>query len=495
MQRHLAVDIGSESGRVFVGYIQDGKVHTEELHRFRTQFMQIHGKSVRNIYRYHEEILHALKLYAEKYGDRLASIGVDSWGGDFVLLDREGNISQLPTSYRSTSAGNDAAEIIEEKMGIEEVYGRTGNQAMPTDTLSQLVRLVRDRAPSMDDPHGILFMGDVYQYLLGARPCCEHSLASYSRMYNNVKGRWDEEIMEKMGIPLTIQTPVVYAGDVIGQVDPVILEEAGIRGPVNIITPCTHDTSCAALAVPDLGEDWAFISSGTWSLLGTETGGPIINDLSYAGNFSNSTMPLKTNMFKKNVQGMWIVQQCKKAWKDRYSYDQLVQMAAKVTDNDVFFDVDMEPFYDPKNMAMAIADSVGRDFGVDVDWQDAGKISRICFESLALKYRYCFDKLLKAADKKISKIYILGGGSYNQLLNQFTADATGYPVYTGVYEGSNIGNVLLQAYGCGELKDKREMRQVVSNTFNKKAYYPEMTEIWDEKYRIFVERISHKAQW
>ena len=170
-------------------------------------------------------------------------------------------------------------------------------------------------------------------------------------------------------------------------------------------------------------------------------------------------------------------------------------MAAKVTDNDVFFDVDMEPFYDPKNMAMAIADSVGRDFGVDVDWQDAGKISRICFESLALKYRYCFDKLLKAADKKISKIYILGGGSYNQLLNQFTADATGYPVYTGVYEGSNIGNVLLQAYGCGELKDKREMRQVVSNTFNKKAYYPEMTEIWDEKYRIFVERISHKAQW
>lgn len=495
MKRHLAVDIGSESGRVFVGYVQDGKVYTEELHRFRTQFMQIHGKSVRNIYRYHEEILHALKLYAEKYGEELESIGVDSWGGDFVLLDRDGNICALPTSYRATSAGMDAAQIIEEKMGIEEVYRRTGNQAMPTDTLSQLVRLVRDRAPSMDDPRGILFLGDVYQYLLGAKPCCEHSLASYSRIYNNVENRWDEEIMTKMGIPLTIKTPVVYAGDVIGQVDPFILEEAGIKGPVNIITPCTHDTSCAALAVPDMGEDWAFISSGTWSLLGTETDTPVINDLSYAGNFSNSTMPLKTNMFKKNVQGMWIIQQCKEAWGDRYSYEELVQMAEKITDNQVFFDVDTEPFYAPENMAATIADSVEKDFGVSVDWRDAGRISRICFESLALKYRYCFDKLLSAADKKISKIYILGGGSYNRLLNQFTADATGYPVYTGVYEGSNTANILLQAYGSGELKDKEEMRQVVCNTFEKQVYYPKETEIWEKKYKIFQERISHKTQW
>ena len=211
MRRHLAVDIGSESGRVFVGYVEDGKVYTEEIHRFRTQFMQLRDRSVRNIYRYHEEILYALKLYAEKYGDELESIGVDSWGSDFVLLDRDGNISRLPASYRATSVSMDAAEIIEQKMGLKEVYYRTGNQAMPTDTLSQLVRLIRDRDPSLDAPGGILFMGDVYHYMLGAKACCEHSLASYSRFYNNREQHWDEEIMERLGIPRTLQTPVVYA--------------------------------------------------------------------------------------------------------------------------------------------------------------------------------------------------------------------------------------------------------------------------------------------
>ncbi len=495
MRRHLAVDIGSESGRVFVGYVEDGKVYTEEIHRFRTQFMQLRDRSVRNIYRYHEEILYALKLYAEKYGDELESIGVDSWGSDFVLLDRDGNISRLPASYRATSVSMDAAEIIEQKMGLKEVYYRTGNQAMPTDTLSQLVRLIRDRDPSLDAPGGILFMGDVYHYMLGAKACCEHSLASYSRFYNNREQHWDEEIMERLGIPRTLQTPVVYAGDTIGTVDERILAEAGIRGGVKIVTPCTHDTSCAALAVPDLGTDWLFISSGTWSLIGTETQSPVMNEISYAYNLSNSTMPLKTNMLKKNIQGMWIIQQCRQAWGDCCSYAEIVQQAEQITDNACYIDVDMEEFYAPENMPKAVCNAVKRDFGVEVNWKDIPRVSRICFESLALKYRYYSDKLLSAANKKVSKVYILGGGSYNGLVNQFTANATGYPVYTGVYEGSNVANVLLQSYGCGEIKDKKEMRQIVCNTFATQKYTPEDTEVWDLKYEIFERKVSHKAQW
>lgn len=495
MRRHLAVDIGSESGRVFVGYIQDGKVYTEEIHRFRTQFMQLRDKSVRNIYRYHEEILYALKLYAEKYGDTLESIGVDSWGSDFVLLDREGNISRIPASYRETSVSQDAAEIIERKMGLREVYLHTGNQAMPTDTLSQIVRLIRDKDPSMDEPHGILFMGDVYQYMLGAKACCEHSLAGYSRMYDNRNNCWDDEILNRFDIPYTIKTPVVYAGEVIGTVDSKILEQAGIRGEVKIVTPCTHDTSCAALAVPDMGEDWIFISSGTWSLIGTETSGPIINETSFAHNLSNSTMPLKTNMLKKNIQGMWVIQQCRQAWGNSCSYGEIVEQAKKVNDNNWYIDVDMEDFYAPDNMAKSVANAVKRDFGADLDWKDIPTISRICFESLALKYRYYSDKLLTAADKKISKIYILGGGSYNHLVNQFTADATGYPVYTGVYEGSNIANILLQAYGCGEIENKEAMRRIICNTFKTEIYTPADTDLWNHKYSIFENKISHKAQW
>lgn len=495
MKRHLAVDIGSESGRVYAGYVSDGKVYTEEIHRFQTQFMQAHHKSLRNIYRYHEEIIKALGQYAASYGKELESIGVDSWGSDFVLLDRDGNISRLPASYRATSESSDAAEIIEQRFGLKNVYFRTGNQAMPTDTLSQLVRLIRDRDPAMDDPGGILFMGDAYHYLLGAAASCEHSLAGYSRFYNNGKDCWDEEIMERFGLPQTLRMPVVRAGDVIGCVDPVILREAGIEGEVKIITPCTHDTSCAALAVPDLGSDWAFISSGTWSLLGTETEAPVINELSYRYNLSNSSMSLGTNMLKKNIQGMWIIQQCRRAWGDSESYEELVRLAEAQEDNECYIDVDREEFYSPDNMAKAVAGAVNRDFGTEVNWRDRGKISRICYESLALKYRWYCDKILTAADKKISRIYILGGGSKNKLLNQLTANATGYPVCTGVTEGSSVANILLQAYGSGEVKSKKEMRQIVCGTFEKQTYCPENKEIWDKKYDAFIRRISHNAQW
>lgn len=495
MKRHLAVDIGSESGRVYMGYIQEGKVYTEEIYRFKTQFMQAHGKSMRNIYRFHEEIIHGMQEYAEKYGSTLDSIGVDSWGSDFVLLDRKGHICALPVSYRGMPSAKKEEQYIEEKFGLKKLYMRTGNQAMPPDTINQLVRMIMNQDSCMDDPHAILFMGDLYQYLLGADPCCEHSLVSYCRFYNNLFFDWDDEVMDALGIPQNIKTKIVYAGDIIGTVDAAILKEVGLDEGVKIITPCTHDTACAALAIPDMGEDWMFISSGTWSLIGTETDGPVINEISCKYNMSNSTMPLKTNMLKKNIQGMWVIQQCRKAWGNKHSYPEIVEAAQKAPELNVFIDVDMEEFFAPDNMAIAVAEAVKRDFGVDVDWKDIGSIARICYESLALKYRYYAEKILQAANKKVSKIYIVGGGSKNALLNQFTANATGYTVCTGVTEGSSIANILLQAYGAGELKDKQEMRQVICNTFEVQTFEAQDEAVWNEKYRIFETQISHKAQY
>lgn len=495
MKRHLAVDIGSESGRVYMGYIQNGKVYTEEIYRFKTQFMQAHGRSMRNIYRFHEEIIHGMQRYAEKYGTTLESIGVDSWGSDFVLLDREGNISALPVSYRGIPSAKKEEEYIEEKFGLKNLYMRTGNQAMPPDTINQLVRMIMNKEPCLDDPHGILFMGDLYQYLLGAEPCSEHSLVSYCRFYNNLFFDWDDEVMNALGIPQDIKTKIVYAGDTIGEVDLEILKEAGIEGSVKIITPCTHDTACAALAIPDMNDDWMFISSGTWSLIGTETEKPVINELSCKYNMSNSTMPIKTNMLKKNIQGMWVIQQCRKAWGNKISYPEIVDAAQTAEDLNVFIDVDMEEFYAPSNMAIAVSNAVKRDFGVEIDWHDVGSIARICYESLALKYRYYAEKILQAANKSVSKIYIVGGGSKNELLNQFTANATGYTVCTGVTEGSSVANILLQAYGSGEVKDKQEMRQIICNTFETKSFEPKDIEIWRKKYNIFEQQISHQAQY
>ena len=494
MNRHIAIDIGSESGRAIVGYLKDEKLYSEEIHRFRTQFMQVRNRGMRNFYRYHEEILHSLSVYREKYGPKLSSIGVDAWGMDFVILDRGGNVLKMPAFYREATRTSDVNDIIEKKFGIRRLYERNGNQALPSDTLNQLIRLKRDDDPCLDNPHGLLFVSDLFHYFLGAMPCNEYSLASYGRLYNVLTQEWDAEVFNAFGFPMTLCKPVVHAGDTIGTVDPAILAGAGLEGEVPIITPCGHDTASAAMAIPDTGDDWAFISSGTWSLMGFETPGPIINELAIEYNLSNDGLAMGVNLFKKNITGTWLIQQCKDVW-GKYSYDQLTDLAEAAKDEDLFIDVNADDFYMPKNMPEAIARAVARDFGCEVDPSDAGRIARIIFQSMALKYRYYLDILLRAADKTISKMYITGGGSRNRVINQCTANAIGNPVYTGVYEGTSVGNLLLQAYGSGEIKDKQELRQIVKNSFPQNEFLPADKAKWDEKYAIFMEKAARPNEW
>ncbi len=490
---HLAADIGSESGKIIAGRIVNGKIETAELHRFRTQDFRLNNRRARNFYRYHEEILHSLKLFADQYGSELCSIGVDAWGGDFVLLDRKGNITRLPSSYRD-HAFSDVAKIVERNFGRFNLYRITGNQEMPTDTLHQILRLQQEDEPSIEAPHAILFVADVFHYLLGGEISCEHSLVSYSRIFNRERDDWDDSILDAFGIPRSIKTKISHAGECVGQVNPRILADAGIFGTVDIITPCSHDTACAALAVADAGDDWAFISSGTWSLMGTETPVSIHSEEAWRHNFSNSTMPLMTNMFKKNITGTWIIQQCKDAWK-KYSYSEIVELAKNAPDLDCFVDVDAPDLYANDDMPGMICGMIGEYFGIRVDPEDAGAVARIIFQSMALKYDFYLGKLLKAAGKTISKIYIVGGGSKNYLINQFTANASGYPVYTGVFEASSVGNLLLQAYGCGELADKDAMRRVVINSFPQNCFQPEDRERWALKREIFLRDVPHRSEF
>lgn len=494
LKLHLAIDIGSESGRATVGYIENDKLMTKEIHRFKTQFMTLRDVSVRNFYRFHEEIIKALKIFASEYGNELSSIGVDAWGGDFVLLNRAGEINRLPESYRNVTSSADVDDIVEKKFGIKSLYFRNGNQIMPNDTLTQLIRLRVSDDPSLDDPHTLLFVSDLFHYFLGAKPCCEHSLASYSRLYNINSKDWDYDVLRAFDLPATITNEIVYAGDKIGSVSQSILADAGIKGNVDIITPCSHDTSCAALAIPDCGDEWAFLSSGTWSLLGLETDLPIVNDFTFESNFSNSSMPVKANMFKKNITGTWIIQQCCQKW-EMYDYNQIVQQAEAADDIDAFIDVNSEEFYSSADMPNAISCAVKHDFDLDVSPLDIGTVSRIVFQSMALKYRFYLSKLLKASGKSIKKIYVLGGGSKNRLLNQFTANACGYMVSAGVYEASTTGNLLLQAFGSGELKDVSEMRQIVINTFPQNLYYPQNAEKWAEKFEVFLRKAAKKNLW
>ena len=491
---HLAIDMGSESGRAIVGWLEDGKLRTESFYRFRTQFMQIRDRSVRDLYRIHEEIMEALKLYAKQYGPKLDSISVDAFGGDFVILNRDGNLNHLPESCRSHSSGDEVRRYVEEHYGARRLYMRNGNQQLPMDVLHTLIRMKLSNDPALDDPHGMLWVADTMHYLLGGRPCCERSMPTFARFYNVREDKWDDEVLDAFGLPRGICSEVVEPATVTGQIDPEILRICGLEGPVPIISACTHDTACALISVPDNNRDWVFISCGTWALMGIETDQPVISDFSFENNFSNSTIPFGDNMFKRNVTGTWIIQQCREKWGD-IPYDEIVNLAEQAEDTDFSIDINSVDFFAPKDMLSAVTGAVERDFGVKIDRNDVGTISRIVFESMVLKYRMYIENLLKAADRKISKIYMLGGGSKNRLLNQYTANACGYPVYAGVYEASSTGNLLLQMVGSGELADKKQMREVSAATFPQTVFEPRNREAWDRKFAVYMERSAKQNQW
>ena len=494
MGYHLAVDMGSESGRVTVGRLGNGILKMDSIHRFRTQFTRIHGCDYRNLYRFNDEIQYALALYAKRYGSSLDSISVCSWGGDFVVLNRDGNLNHLPISYRRLNTIDRILPLIEKIFGERTLYERNGNQRMPSDPLSILLRMKLDDDPSLDDPHGILFIADAMHYLLGAQACCERSMPTFGRLYDFRLDSWDVEVFTKFGLPKGLCTRVVPPGTHIGDIDPGILKIAGLASPVPIVTSCTHDTACALVAVPDNRRNWAFISCGTWALMGIETDEPVINDISFENNFNNSSVPFQQNMFKRNMTGTWIIEQCKQLW-NQYSYEEIVDLAEKAEGSELSIDINSHEFYDPEDMLIAITTALKRDFNVDIDRNNVSVLADIVYRSMALEYRRYLGALLKAANRKIDRIYMLGGGSRNRLIAQYTANACGYSVYTGVYEGSSVGNLLLQAYACGELKDKESMRQVSSNTFPQTVYEPADIRLWDKWFSVYSERVIRQNLW
>ena len=313
VKRHIAFDLGAESGRAIVGWLEDGKLVFEELHRFPTQGMAIRSTLRWNVYRFYEEMLAALKKYVAQYGSKLESIGVDTWGIDFGLLDAQGELLELPYHYRDArTAGTD--RVLEEKFGNRQVYEITGTQFLICNTLNQLIAAKRNGDRAAREAEQMLFMADLLHYFLCGSMSSEYTVASISQMMDTRKKRWSDELFDTFGIPRTLQTPIVYAGDCIGTLADEIASQAGLDTGVKIITPAVHDTASAATAVPTEGENWAYISTGTWCIAGLETGAPIINDESCRLSISNSGGAFGKNLFLKNVMGLWIIQQCKKEW-------------------------------------------------------------------------------------------------------------------------------------------------------------------------------------
>jgi len=489
-KRYLAFDLGAESGRAIVGIIEDGRLKLDEIHRFPTRGLEINGTIRWNVYRFFEEIVKGIKIYVEKYGDEVESIGVDTWGVDFGLIDKNGQLLGLPYHYRdSKNIGTD--RILEEKFGNENIYEVAGVQFLPFNTLNQICSLVKMDDSSLKEAENILFIGDLLHYFLTGKICCEHTAVSISQLYNNNTADWEDRIFKAFSIPESIKTKVIFAGDTIGALLDGIAEETGLLKGVSVIAPAVHDTASAAVAIPATENgNWAYLSSGTWSIMGLELDKPIINPESFSMSLSNSGGAFKKNLLLKNVMGLWIIQQCKLSWNrnnPKLGYPEIQAMAHKAEKFQALMDVDDIRFLNPDDMPEEIVKYLHETGQGNFNKEDIGTVARIVFESLAMKYRFVMEKLEKVTSSKISVLYILGGGSKNSLLNQLTSNAINLPVVAGPDEATAIGNIMMQACGKGQYNSLQEIRKCVHESFELQNFQPEQDDDWNFRYQTFLE--------
>jgi rhamnulokinase len=491
MSVHLAIDLGAESGRAILGRLDDKRLRVEEIHRFPTGFLTVNNRLYWNIYRFFEEVKKALQLCAGKIIPD--SIGIDTWGVDFGLLDDYGQLIGLPFSYRDRRTEG-AADSFFSKVSRENVYKITGVQFMEFNTLFQLESMSRYESPLLKIADSVLFIPDILNYFLCGIKKTEFTFATTSQIFNSSLMKWDPVLLSALGIKQSLFQDIVSPGSILGTLSTEISKETGIP-EVPIIAVAAHDTASAVAAIPSYGRDWAYISSGTWSLMGVETDRPVISEASYKSNFTNEGGVEGRWRVLKNIAGMWLLQECRKAWGSEGcfpSYDELIGEAELARAFSAFIDPDYKGFKSPTDMSEAIK-KYCKETGQPVP-QKRGEIVRSILEGLALKYRFVLEQLKKIYDSEINRIHIIGGGSRNDLLNRFTADATGLPVIAGPVEATAIGNLLMQASALGKIGGLDELRDIVCRSFETKKYdVSPCRDKWDtayEKYKKLLKRSS-----
>jgi rhamnulokinase len=482
MRNYLAFDLGAESGRAMLGSIRDDVLTLEELHRFPNIPVRLPTGLYWDTLRLFHEILQGLIAACRSRKIQLAGVGVDTWGVDFALLGADGALVDNPRHYRD-SRNNGMLERTFAVIPREEIFAHTGIQFMQLNTLYQLHAMKLANSPALEVARTFLMMPDLFNYWLTGVMRCELTDASTTQFYNPVKKRWAFELLERLGLPTTIFPEIVPPGTLLGPLLPHVAEETG-AGEVPVYATCCHDTASAVAAVPAEGDGWCYISSGTWSLMGVELTEPIINQRSLELNFTNEIGAAGTVRFLKNIAGMWLLQECRRAWalKGReYSYDELAQLAAAAPPFTAVIDPDA--FLEPGRMPEKIAEYCRRT-GQPAP-EPPGPMCRTILESLALRYRQVLESLESLLGRRIERIHIVGGGSRNRVLNQFVADATGRPVIAGPAEATAAGNVAVQAIGAGLLKDLREARDLIRRSFPMTVFEPKPQADWDAAYQRF----------
>ena len=472
---YIACDLGAESGRVMLGTLDDGKLTLEEIHRFPTGPVVITGTWRWDVLRIFDELKTGLRKVAER-GLKIESISTDSWGVDYVWLKGQEPLLTVPYHYRDTRTDG-AFERAFAAVPAEEVFTETGVQFMAFNTLYQLHWEASNRPWLFKSADRFLLIGDYFNYLFSGVAKAEQSLASTTQLYNPKNKKWSRPLLKKLGLPKKLFPEIVPAGAVLGPV----LPEFGLTG-AQVVASCSHDTGAAVSAVPAAGKGWAYLSSGTWSLLGVELKKPLITDQSRQHNFTNEVGYGHSIRFLKNIIGLWIQQECRRQW-GKHDYNELRQLAEKCAPLRSLINPNDERFGKPGNMPEKIA-AFCRETGQPVP-TTPGEFTRCILESLALLYRRTLEQLEAITGQPVTTLHIVGGGSQNLLLNQFSANATGRTVIAGPAEATATGNILIQAIALGQLKDLTELRQVVRNSFAVQTYTPQDASLWAQAYARF----------
>jgi rhamnulokinase len=478
---YLAVDLGAESGRVLRGILADGRLTLEEVARFPTGMVHIHGHHYWNLLRLYEAMRDGFKTAAAS-GPAPESIGVDTWGVDFVLLAEDGSLLGQPVAYRD-SRTDGIMERLFPTLSAQKIYAHTGIQFMQFNTIFQLFALAKARSPLLPAARDLLLVPDYFNYLFTGVKVSEFSDASTTQLLNVRTGQWDEELIRAVGIDPAIFQKIVPPGTIIGPITPELREETGL-GPIPVVAPATHDTGSAIAAVPAAGdENWAYISSGTWSLMGIETREPVTSEEARAHNFTNEGGVDGTTRFLTNIAGLWLVQRLRAGFAETLGYGELTRLAGEAAPFASLINPDDARFLKPASMPDAFA-ALCRETGQPVP-ATPGAFIRCALESLALRYRACLDALRTVQPNPIHRIHIVGGGTQNQLLNQMTADACGVPVVAGPVEATAIGNLVIQARALGHIGSLAEARAIIRQSFPVEEYQPTGRAAWDAAYEKF----------
>lgn len=480
----FAVDLGATSGRTILGSFSDKGLELEEVNRFPNQLIEVRGHYYWDIYALYQFIIDGLKLVAKRDVD-IMSIGIDTWGVDFVCIGKDGHLLRQPYAYRDLHTDG-APEMFFSRIPRSTVYGLTGIQVMNFNSLFQLDTLRRNNDSALAVADKILFMPDALSYMLTGEMVTEYTIASTAQLVNAHTRKLEPELLKVVGLTEEHFGRFVYPGEQVGVLTEEIQKLTGL-GNIPVIAVAEHDTASAVAAVPALNRKFAYLSSGTWSLMGVETETPVITAETERLNFTNEGGVASTIRLLKNISGMWLLERCRSGW-EGISYPELIAEAKAAEPFRSLINPDDACFANPADMQEAIC-RYCKETNQPVP-ETRGQIIRCILESLALRYRQVLENLCSLSPMHIETLHVIGGGSRNELLNQFTANAIGIPVIAGPSEATAIGNIMIQAIAGGEAEDVAGMRQLIHRSIPLKTYRPQNSENWNTAYIHFNNIIS-----